>query len=243
MRDTHARQAWGGSFLTNYLVGSVPIHLLSPLPFLNYISVHLLLGALLSLLPPPNAAVLDTLAAPIDGATRAHAVMLGVHLAATHSSPMVRNSLMAQVLLGTLAATGGSQAAGTLSVFSSRGWSFSTPPVLLATSFTDLLDVFAALLAAIVYGASTGTHPAYASLRAALNGGKADVLLTPVGGKAAAALVIAAVFAYRALLLHWLPTAPQVKQQATKTKAQLVEAASPATPAHSTRSTRAKKSA
>lgn len=199
------------------------MHLLTIRPLLNYASIHFIVGRLLSLLPPPNIALLDTILAPLDGALRAHAVTVGVGLATSSSNASIRGSLFLQLLLGVLAATAGSQVAGTLNVFSGKGWALRTPPCLQAKHAHEVLDIIAAFLAAFAYGLSTASHPVYADLLAKLNAGNRGAVLTPLGGKAAAAFVIATVFAYRAVVLHWLPRRAAL-QKGTKPKPRSVPA-------------------
>lgn len=210
------RQSWGGSFLTAYLSGNIPVQLLSVTPLLTYVSVHFYLTILMSYVPV-SAVWLDTLMPLIDGATRTMAVVGGVTLARTNMNPLAAQSLLFQILLGTVGACGGGQLAGTLNVFNPDlvGWSFSTPPILKSRNIIEAIDVIAALLGSITFTIFTGSHPAWTPLLA-----RAGLVVpskytrsifhwSDAEGKAATTLVIAACFAYRALLTHWSTLAPK----------------------------------
>lgn len=195
----------------------MPAQLLSPLPFLNYVGIHLFIGALLVVIPAPAAWLLDTLFPLLDGATRAHAVIAGVEMVRNHPDGAgVRSSLFVQLLIGAISASGGGQLAGTLGTWDPSGWSLHTPPILLARNALDSLDVWAPALAAFVYGLSTFSHPSYAPLLAVLDGGKPGAILSPLGARAAATLVIAAAFGYKAVVVHWAPGSLIVGEKAKK---------------------------
>lgn len=187
-----------------------PVQLLSIHPFVNYVTVHLLITALVHFLDAPTAKLIDTMLIVIDGALRTHAVVMSVQLAKASAVGAVSSSMLIQVVCGTLGATGGGQLAGTLGVHLPGGWQFSTPPALRATSVTEVIDVLAAGLCALVYGITTLSHPGYSSLLSKVHHDGTQPLFSPVGARAACTLIFTLAFAYRAVQLHWLPATASV---------------------------------
>ncbi|CEH17448.1 hypothetical protein CBOM_03489 [Ceraceosorus bombacis] len=223
--------AWGGSFAVAYLNNTVPTQLLFISAPLNYLSAHLVLQSLLCFAPAPNAALLDTCLFVLDGAMRAQAVSLGVTLPSLHANPLVRTSLPFHILCGVLAATAGSQVAGMLGIFH-HTWTLDAPPFVRAQSLLQVVDIFAAFLAAMSYGCIAHSHPSYTALHAAwwskfafvyadqqanedevAQSGNVRASPWPSKAeqvemaKAAATIIIAICFAVRAFMIHWLPAA------------------------------------
>ncbi|KDN44253.1 hypothetical protein K437DRAFT_236630 [Tilletiaria anomala UBC 951] len=205
--------AWGGSFIVYYLVHATPPQLLSIYPLLNYLGVHLLIGCLLTMIKAPSAAMLDTALPLLDGATRAHSIVVGLSLPSlvTKSSAVsnpaaafaLTESWTFALLLGTISASGGGQLAGMLGVFNPDGWALSVPPFLRARTLIDCVDIWAPLLGAIAHQTFTLAHPVYVPVMQFLNAGKAQPMLSPTGAKALTTLVVAIAFAWRATMLHW----------------------------------------
>ena len=208
-------QCWGGAFLTNYMLGQTPMQFISIHPFLNYVSVHLFVTFALRFVSAPAAKVVDTALIVLDGALRMQAVFGSIAMAIASENRLVSNSLLMQVLLGTVGATGGGQLAGMLGIHSPQGWSLHTPPVLRATSLVEVIDVVAAAACSLLYGATTLSHPYYTPVLALVHDNSGKPLFSAMGARAACTVVFAAAFAYRAARLHWLPAtaaaAPAVK--------------------------------
>ncbi|KAG2001807.1 hypothetical protein CC2G_013006 [Coprinopsis cinerea AmutBmut pab1-1] len=134
-------------------------------PWVNYITVHLVLTAFFNFYPNllvPK--IYDTLLFPLDGLLRAHSVVSAVSLFA---SPSISNPLSAlsqpspfknmdtafgHIVLGILASAAGGITLNTLSLWSEE-WRFATPPILKA-SLWGSADVWGGALAAIVYSSS-----------------------------------------------------------------------------------------
>lgn len=160
---------------------------------------------LLRLLDAPAAKMVDSALILIDGALRTHAVIMSINMAKASALPSVQNSLLIQIICGTLGATGGGQLGGMLGVHAPTGWQLTTPPVLRATALVEAIDVVAAAGCAWLYGVTTLSHPGYSSYLAKVYGDGSVPLFAPAGARAACTLVFAAAFAYRAAKLHWLP--------------------------------------
>ncbi|KAJ9125133.1 hypothetical protein QFC22_000087 [Naganishia vaughanmartiniae] len=207
---------WGGSFITSFLQQTPPPQLLSPLPWIQYLSVYTLISnpAFTALLPSP--AILDTLLPIIDGLTRSFPISGAVLSTSTHPNPSIRGSLMFQLLCGGLAASGGGIAATTLNVFSPE-WRISTPPILF-TGLLGCLDFLAGSAAAGIFGFLTASHPAYLpfidtakSLVMTPSPAKpaataAAALMTVLGARSVVVLFLSIVYATRAFMLHWYST-------------------------------------
>ncbi len=238
-------QAWGGSFLSHYVVNLVPPQLLSFGFLLNYLGVHIFITLLFDFLLPsayhPSPAFLDTLLPILDGATRAHAVFLGTMLPSTLAHPVAKQSVALSLLTATLSASGGGQLAGTLGVFNPAGWQLGLPPLLRARSLVDATDVWAPLLSALAFSLFCSSHETYGALRTSFfQQEKGAALLSLQGGKALITLIITTAYAWRAIVLHWTPAqaptvAKKVKASAKASVQQIAEKA-PETPAKNTRS-------
>jgi hypothetical protein len=187
--------------------------LLSPLPWINYISTYLFVTnpGIIALLPSP--AVLDTILPIIDGLTRSFPISGAVLSTSNHASPAIRSSLMFQILLGGLSASGGGLAATTLNVFNPE-WRLSTPPILFS-GILGSLDFIAGCAAAGIFGFLTGSHPAYVPYIQAAHSivlgdvvekpGTNNALMTVLGARSVVVLFLSMVYASRAFYLHWYP--------------------------------------
>lgn len=222
-------QAWGGSFLTSFLLGVPAPQLLSPLPLINYLSVHILLSTLVptTSLPPPH--LLDPLVILFDALMRTFPISGAVLSAVGHTNPAIRSSTMMQMILGGLSTSGGGLVASTLNVFS-PDWSLSTPPMLFA-GWTAYFDFVAGAIGAAVFGLVTASTPFWADVSQQLNssiflGGSADVgskgvasaTMTPLGARSLVCFVLCVLYAGRALAMHGNPftqsaALPPVKAQ------------------------------
>lgn len=196
--------AWGGGFLVSFILGQTPMQLLTIYPFLNYVGVYIFISTLARFITLPTMKLVDTAFIFLDGALRSHAVIMSVLTTKASMNPAVQNSLLIQILCGTIGATGGGQLAGMLSVISPQGWTLSTPPFLRATTLVEVIDIVAASICATVFGITTLSHPAYSPILARVYNDNGKALFTPTGARAACTIIFAVAFAYRAIVLHWL---------------------------------------
>ena len=195
--------AWGGGFLANYVLCQIPGQLLAIWPWINYLSVYTVVTLLINSLGAPSAKLLDLWLPVLDGATRTAATYGGINMVLNHANPAARQSLLLQVIIGTLSACGGGISAFTLNVFDPLGWSFATPPFLKAKSLVELTDILAPAIASAVFGVLTLSHPSYASVLTYIHS-KPVGILSQDGGKAVISLVIGSCFFLRAIWLHVL---------------------------------------
>ncbi|GHJ85761.1 hypothetical protein NliqN6_2163 [Naganishia liquefaciens] len=206
---------WGGSFITSFLQQTPPPQLLSPLPWINYISTYLFVTnpGFVALLPSP--AILDTILPIVDGLTRSFPISGAVLSSSAHGNPAIRSSVMFQILLGGLSASGGGLAATTLNVFNPE-WRLSTPPILFS-GIMGSLDFVAGCVAAVIFGFLTGSHPAYApfvqAARTIVLGADvaekpsaSNALMTVLGARSVVVFFLSIVYAWRAFVLHWYPS-------------------------------------
>jgi len=191
---------WGGSFLTSFLVGLPPPQLLSIHPWINYLSVHIILSVLLPTLPAPRT--LDTFLPVIDALTRSFPITGAVLTTQSHPNPTIRSNLFFQLILGGLSSSGGGLIASTLNVFSPT-WSFGTPPILNA-GFWGTMDFWAGVVGAGVFGLLTRSNEGYAPVLARINGGKDTAIMTVLGARSVVVLVLTVLFAGRAVATHWV---------------------------------------
>ena len=216
--------SWGGLILTHELLRLPPPILYTLTPYQIYIPTHLFCTFLFTLFPdllnPATSSflsLLDTLAFPIDCMVRTGAVTGAIaHLQVTSLGkptnslihPSLPSSPLTHLIIGALAASGGSLAASTFSTWSTN-WSFSTPPVLRAPTLPAFLlasmDVWGGALAAAVYGTVTG-HPAFKPLRQSelvisLTGG--SFKWTEVEARALCAIILTICSSVRVYKLHW----------------------------------------
>lgn len=210
--------AWGGSFLVAYLSNNVPVQLVSVFPLWTYASIHVA-TSLFTTHVPISAVLLDTALPLIDGATRTAAIAVGVNTAASSTNPLVSGSLFFQIILGTLAASGGGQLAATLGVFNPDiiGWRLSTPPILRARNFVEANEVLATLAGALSYSCFSGAHPAWKPVLARISSSGGSFFgsekWTDAEARAVTTLIVTAFFAYRAVLLHWTVKSPKSEGQ------------------------------
>lgn len=208
--------AWGGGFISNYVLCQIPAQLLTVWPWINYLSVYAVTTLLISIAGAgPSAKMLDLWLPVLDGATRTAATYGGIQMVLNHANPAARNSLLLQVIIGTISACGGGISAFTLNVFDPLGWSVSTPPFLKAKSLVEFTDIFAPALASAVYGVLTLSHPGYGSVLTLVHG-QSKGLLSQEGGKAVISLVIGSCFFARAVWLHVVLPARQQSERPIK---------------------------
>ena len=103
---------------------------------------------------------------------------------------------------------------GVASLLVSFGFLFS-PPIPICSNRIDLLSRLHFLLA-FTYGLLTASHPPYQQLLHALSiTSEPGPVLTPLGARAAATVVLATIFLWKALITHWVGviTPKQAKQK------------------------------
>jgi len=225
--------SWGGMLFSHFLLNLPPPVLYAPQPWINYISVHLLLTFVFSLVPSviTDSAFLtslDLVLFPIDAMLRTNAVVGTLSHLAPESptyasiSPALINSPLFHFILGCTASAGGGVTAATLGVWNPNwGSGGFTPaflrkgPPSLPKSILSTLDVWGGGLVAVIYGLST-SHSAFLPLISnlspyiyafALIDVKETTPLSPLEGKSVAAAVLMVFFGIRALA---------AKMQATK---------------------------
>lgn len=134
--------SWGGMLFSHLLLSLPPPVLYAPQPWINYISVHLILTFLFSLAPSvlTNSDFLSTLDLalfPIDAMLRVNAVVGTLsHLAPGSPSfdtisPVLINSPLFHFIIGCTASAGGGVTAATLGVWNTSWGSGGFTPVFL----------------------------------------------------------------------------------------------------------------
>jgi len=213
--------SWGGGMAVHYMLNLTPPQLLSFPLWTNYLGIHLLCKFLFVYLeaPLPPAYMIDLIFPFIDGATRAGAVFGTISLLANHPIKPYQQSLLLQIILGTISATGGGEVAGTLDVFNPNGWTLKTPPLLRAKTFVDFTVYLAPLCGTIGFGLATYNHPSYGPVLSSMSGkNKAQATLNVDEARALIVLIITAFFALRAVLLHYPKLAGSAPVARVKTR-------------------------
>lgn len=77
----------------------------------------------------PSGRVMDTIYPPLDAICRSTPIIAAISAAKNHSNPQLRESLLAQLVLGAVASMGGGAAAGFFGVWD-KEWSLKTPAFL-----------------------------------------------------------------------------------------------------------------
>jgi len=213
--------SWGGGMAVHYMLNLTPPQLLAFPLWTNYLGIHLLCKFLFVYLGVslPPAYMLDLIFPFIDGATRAGAVFGTISLLANHPIKPYQQSLLLQVILGTISASGGGELAGTLDVFNPNGWTLQTPPLLRARTLVQFIDILAPLCGTIGFGLATYNHPSYGPVLSWMSGNnKAQATLNVDQGRALVVLIITAFFALRAVLLHYPKLAGSAPMTRVKAK-------------------------
>ncbi|KAF9076335.1 hypothetical protein BDP27DRAFT_1314281 [Rhodocollybia butyracea] len=217
---------WGGMIFSHFLLNLPPPVLYAPLPWINYISVHLILTFIFSLIPSVLAeteslATLDFAFFPIDAMLRTGAVVGTLaHLAPGSPyydsiNPSLVNSPLFHFILGCTASAGGGVTAASLGVWNPNWGSGGFTPVFLRKgprspfkNILSTLDVWGGGLVAIIYGLST-SHAAFRPVLSALSpyiyafflvDMKETKPLSPMDGKSLAAAVLMMFFGIRAFV-------------------------------------------
>ncbi|CAO1616875.1 unnamed protein product [Sympodiomycopsis kandeliae] len=208
---------WGGSILSAFLLNTTPVQFLSPLPLLTFALVHIYLGILLKVLPLSSSNSLlwlDTLLPIMDGATRTGAIISSVTLT---RKTLHGDNFFFTLLIGTISACGGGQLASTLSVFNSQkdGWKFSTPAFVNSKNFLQGIDVYAALAGTLTWTVLTASSSEYQKDSLVLLAKRYGLDMASVPrvsteeAQAITTVVIAAFFAYKAVVTHWIVKSPK----------------------------------
>jgi hypothetical protein len=209
-----------------------PVQLLSPWPLINYLSVYLFVNSPFITPYHPSAETLDTVVPVIDALTRSFPISGAVLATTSHSNPAIRGSLMYQILLGALSASGGGIVASTFNVFSPE-WRISTPPIL-SSGFLGSLDFVAAAVSSVIFGFLTSSHPVYVQGTQYLtslpylissggekrSSGAIEPFMTVLGARSVVVLFLSIVYATKAYVLHGSPSVARVKAHRAKKAAE-----------------------
>lgn len=198
-----------------------PPQLLSSYPWINYLSVYLLMDNLVDYLPSIKA--VDSALPLFDAILRTGAICGAVNMAVTNPNPAIASSLFFQLLVGAVASAGGGVTATTLGVWNTE-WAFRAPPVLRG-GFVDTLDLWSGSVSAAIYGCLAGTHPSYTPYTRWLSGqGEKYVagssLMAPNEARIVTALALTAIYSFRVYQVHYvaspiIPPPPQpIKEKA-----------------------------
>ncbi|KIK71016.1 hypothetical protein GYMLUDRAFT_33122 [Collybiopsis luxurians FD-317 M1] len=217
--------SWGGMLFSHLLLNQPPPVLYAFQPWISYISVHLFLTFMFSMIPsvPTNTAFLsdlDLLLFPLDAMLRTNAIVGALTNLSPGSStyesisPALINSPLFHFILGCTASSGGGVTAATLGVWNPSWGSGGFTPAFLRKgprspfkSALSTLDVWGGGVVAFVYSLST-SHAAFRPLLSILSPYvyaftlvdlKDTQPLSPLGGKSLAAAVLMALFGVRAL--------------------------------------------
>jgi len=158
--------------------------------------------------------MLDTLLFPIDSVLRLTSITSSLSLLQSHVDPRLSQSLFLQLLIGAVACAGGGVTAATFDVWTPE-WKFGTP-VLLKSGWVGSTDVWAGVVTAFTYGLLTASHPTYQYLLQSLSiTSHPGPVLTPLGARAAATIVLATIFLWRVVVVHWIGglTRKQMKEK------------------------------
>jgi len=229
---------WGGSLLSHFLLGLPPPMLYSFHPYINYLTVHLVLTGFFTLFPSLlHPRTIDTILFPLDALLRTNAVTSTLALISAHAdhiNPLYTSSPLTHLILGAIASAGGGLSAATLSTWT-NDWTFGTPPVLRrGAGLWGTLDVWGGALVAFIYSFTTA-HLAFASITLASLPPPLSLLikslnlqslvpkyvdsippLSPIGARALAGTVLTVLFGIRVLKVHWLTPPPALPKGPTK---------------------------
>ncbi|KAJ3988623.1 hypothetical protein F5890DRAFT_1490927 [Lentinula detonsa] len=226
--------SWGGMVFSHILLNLPPPVLYAPQVWFNYISIHLFLTAVFSLIPfflvdADLLSTVDLVLFPLDAMLRVNAVVGTLaHLSPGSPSyesvsPALISSPLFHFILGCTASAGGGVTAATLGVWSPNWGSGGFTPTFLRKgprsplrNALSTLDIWGGGLAAIVYGLST-SHTAFHPLLSVLSPYIYAFALvdmhdvkpcSPLEGKSLAAAVLVALFGIRALAAKLQVSAP-----------------------------------
>lgn len=228
---------WIGYISINILV-AVIFHIIPPVS-LTFFSItsfkfHVSTFKLPRILTPH---ILDTLLFPLDAILRLGSITTALDLVHMHSDPRLSQSLFLRLFASAVASAGGWVTAATLAVWTPE-WHFTTP-VFLKGGVVDTVDVWGGMLAgafpvpwlvssthltrkknaAFVYGLFTASHPTYQSLLLSYSiTTQKGPILTPLGARSAATVVLMAIFFWKVVMVHWIPLIRRVTQQKMKTQ-------------------------
>jgi len=139
---------------------------------------------------------------------------MSLSLVQSHSDPRLSQSVFLQLLIGAVASAGGGVTAATFGVWTSE-WNFGTP-VVLKSGWVESVDVWGGIIAAFTYGLLTTSHPTYQYLLHFLSiTSHPGPVLTALGARSTATIVLASIFLWRVLVVHWVGTVTrkQVKEK------------------------------
>jgi hypothetical protein len=199
-------------------------------PYINYITVHLVLTFVFELFPDLlSQKLFDTMLFPIDALVRILAITAGVNLlSSSHSAsvsvhPSFVNSPFTYMIIGALSSSGGGLTAATLSTWT-HAWSFSTPPLFRAeTGLWGSVDFWGGALVAGIFGFVT-RHEAFTEVRAALDGAglvsMKGTAMDPLEAQALGAAILTILFGVRVWKVYWAAGEAPSEEKDEKSKAQ-----------------------
>jgi hypothetical protein len=181
--------------------------------------------------------ILDTLLFPLDAILRLGSITTTLDLVHTHPNPQLSQSLFLRLLASAVASSGGGVTAATFAVWTPE-WHFTTP-VFLKGGVVDTVDVWGGMLAgtfkfpvlwlifdtrltehvAFVYGIFTASHPTYQHLLLSYSiTTQKGPILTPLGARSAATVVLMVVFFWKVITMHWIPLTRRATEKKMKTQ-------------------------
>jgi len=189
--------AWGGSVMVNLILYQPIPQLVTFRPLLIYTFTH---WSLKLIEFSPSMAFLDRLLPLPDALIRTATITAAVDAVVNHREPAYAQSLLLQLIIGAMAASGGSALAQSLGT-TQPIWRWARPDWMERPSTLGALDVWSGVLIAIVYGFLQQTHPTYYLLTTWLNG-NFKPLLAPAEARGACAILLSIIYYWRAHETH-----------------------------------------
>lgn len=179
-----------------------------------YGSVHILISTFFYLFPDVATShpITELAFWPLmDAATRSGAIVGGVMMVKAHPSPVIANSIFAQILIGAMSASGGGLVASTFGIWNPN-WSLSTPPVLKASnSLMPSMDIWTGAISAAIFGSLTMSHASYGPVNLAM-GLPDKAFVTPLGARSVFAMFLMAMYFWRAWTMVGLQSKPRIQK-------------------------------
>ncbi|KAG0150213.1 hypothetical protein CROQUDRAFT_38661 [Cronartium quercuum f. sp. fusiforme G11] len=195
--------AWGGSVMVSLVLYQPIAQLVSPRPLIIYTLTHWILKLVRF---RPSLATLDRLLPLPDALIRTATITAAVDAVVAHREAAYAGSLMLQLFIGAMAASGGSALAQAVGA-TQPAWRWARPEWMERPSALRALDVWSGVLIAIIYGILRQTHPVYRPLAEALMG-PSQALLAPAPARGACAILLSFIYFWRAHETHKIPPKP-----------------------------------
>ncbi|KAH9825062.1 hypothetical protein DFH28DRAFT_14491 [Melampsora americana] len=182
--------AWGGSVMVNLILYQ-PIPQLSTFrPLIIYSFTH---WSLKLIGFSPSMAFLDRLLPLPDALIRTATITSAVDLVTHHREPAYAQSLLLQLIMGAIAASGGSTLAQSFGT-TQLTWRLARPDWMERPNTLGALDLWSGVLIAFVYGILQETHPIYHSLSNGFN----LTFLTPIEARGICGMLLCIIYYWRA---------------------------------------------